>query len=53
MLSNAAAVPLAGDCGCDYWVSRQHGLLDSVPVATVRTGIKTGQAGPSLAARWG
>lgn len=53
MLSNTAAVPIAGDQHCDYWVSRQRGLLDSVPVATVRTGIKTGPAGPSLAACWG
>lgn len=33
----------------DYWVSRRRGLLDAVPLATVRTGIKTGPAGPSLA----
>lgn len=44
VLSNALAVPVAGDSHWDYWVSRQCGLLDSVPVATVRTGTKTGQA---------
>lgn len=49
VLSSAAAVPVAGDRHCDYWVSRRRGLLDAVPLATVRTGIKTGPAGPSLA----
>lgn len=49
-LSSAVAVPVAGDCHCDHWVSRRCGLLDSVLVATVTTGIKTGRAGPSLAA---
>lgn len=35
---------LAADSHWDYWISRQCGLLDSVPVATVRAGTKAGQA---------
>lgn len=51
VLSNALAVPVAGDSHWDYWISRQCGLLDSVLVATVGTGTKmgTGLAGSSLA----
>lgn len=44
VLSNRLLVPVAGDSHWDYWISRQCGLLDSVPVATVRTGRKMGQA---------
>lgn len=50
-LGPAAALPVrspvlsnAGDTHWDYWISRQCASLDSVPVATVRTGTKTGQA---------
>lgn len=44
MLSRALAVPVAGDTHWHYCISRQCGLLDSVLVATVRTGTNAGQA---------